>query len=379
MTHTIRASEPCELLALVPYQLGFMPRDSVVVVGLQGPRRRVGMMIRTDLADIAHPRSGPQLARNLVAAVARDGSSSVVIVVYRDDDLEDGSDLDREAVTALARLREATVSSLEVRAVLASGASSYHEVLPRGVLAPGRPLRDLESTAVGARMVFDGVAVLADRDDLGRIPVVSAAHRRVARRAAHDSRRPTIGPDKDSGGWRTRSLDAWHRGVRAAMRDATQRAHRLNRPSLWGQIGEALEDKTVRDAVLVTLVPGTGTVAARFCASDGRESNDEVGLAVRAIADPEVALAPDPALLEPARGVLRHVVAHREGGSAPALTLLGLTAWWTGHGAEAAVWIDRALEADPHHSLARLVREALDAGLPPGWVRRARTEGEHER
>ena len=375
MTNTIRASEPCELLALVPYQLGFVPRDSVVLVGLRGPRRRVGMMIRTDVADVAHPFDGPQLARNLVAAAARDGASSVVVVLYREQDLRAGEHLDAEATEAFDALLEALGDALEIRGVVAVGMRTYHEVEPDGTLSTARPLADLESTAVGARMVFDGVAVLADRDDLGRVPVVTAAHRRAAARAAREHALPLPDAEGGSGGWRARSLAEWRGAVRAAQRDASAPGTVRGRPTRYGRIGEALEDKRVRDAVLVTLVPGTGDVAEIFCASDGRERTEDVGFVVRVIVDPEVAIAPDAALLEPARAVLRQVVAHRDNGSAPALTLLGLTAWWTGHGAEAAVWIDRALEVDPFHSLARLVREALDAGLPPGWVRRARDAG----
>ena len=373
MTHTIRASEPCELLALVPYQLGFVPRDSLVVVGLRGPRRRVGMMIRTDLVDLADLVSGPQLARNLVAAAARDGASSVVVVLYRERALTDAEPLDARAAAALEAVLDATGDSLEVRGVVAVGAATYHLVEPDGLLADGRPLTDLESTAVGARMVFDGVAVLADRDDLGRLPVASAAHRRTAARAAREhGGPPSEGHDGTRGGWRSRSLAEWRAALRAASQEAAQGRGLRARPTRWGRIGEALEDKRVRDAVLVTLVPGTGSVAERFCASDGREGVAEVGLAVQVIADPEVAVAPDPAVLEPARAVLREVAAHRAGGSAPALALLGLTAWWSGHGAEASVWTDRALEVDPSHALAGLVRAALDAGLAPGWVRRAR-------
>jgi len=371
MTHTIRASEPCELLALVPYQLGFVPRDSAVLVGLRGPRRRVGMMVRTDVGDLAHPAGGPQLARNLVAAAARDGASAVVLVLYREQELRDDEQLDGAASAALDALCDAIGDALDVRGVVAVGTSTYHEILPSGRLVGGRPLADLEATAVGARMVFDGVAVLADRDDLGRVPVATPERRRVAARAAQAHGRPPADARGSSDGWRSRSLAQWRSAVRAAAREAGPGREPRARPTQWGRIGEALEDKRVRDAVLVTLVPGTGRVAERFCASDGRECVDDVGLAVQVIADPTVAVAPDPALLEPARAVLRQVAAHRDGGSAPALTLLGVTAWWTGHGAEASVWVDRALEIDPGHSLASLVRAALDAGLPPGWVRRA--------
>lgn len=46
-----------------------------------------------------------------------------------------------------------------------------------------------------------------------------------------------------------------------------------------------------------------------------------------------------------------------------------MLAWWHGDGARAAVLLERALRADPGHRLARLLADALGAGLAPGWVR----------
>ena len=50
--------------------------------------------------------------------------------------------------------------------------------------------------------------------------------------------------------------------------------------------------------------------------------------------------------------------------AAPA-SLLAFTAWQSGEGALANIAIDRALAADPHYSLALLLRDIMDAGVPP--------------
>jgi hypothetical protein len=55
--------------------------------------------------------------------------------------------------------------------------------------------------------------------------------------------------------------------------------------------------------------------------------------------------------------------------AAPA-TLLAVTTWVRGDGAMANVALDRALGSEPGYSLARLLRTALDACLPPAEVRR---------
>jgi hypothetical protein len=54
--------------------------------------------------------------------------------------------------------------------------------------------------------------------------------------------------------------------------------------------------------------------------------------------------------------------------AAPA-SLLAFTAWQSGEGALANIALDRALAADPRYSLAHLLRDILDAGVPPSEAR----------
>jgi hypothetical protein len=49
---------------------------------------------------------------------------------------------------------------------------------------------------------------------------------------------------------------------------------------------------------------------------------------------------------------------------APA-ALLAFTAWQSGEGALANIAVERALGADPSYSMALLLRDILDAGVPP--------------
>lgn len=51
--------------------------------------------------------------------------------------------------------------------------------------------------------------------------------------------------------------------------------------------------------------------------------------------------------------------------AAPLLSLVAAVAWWCGDGARARVAVDRALELEPGHVLAGLLRDALDGGLRP--------------
>jgi hypothetical protein len=52
--------------------------------------------------------------------------------------------------------------------------------------------------------------------------------------------------------------------------------------------------------------------------------------------------------------------------AAPLLALVGNYAWWRGDGARAGVALDTALDLEPDHRLAGLIREALDRGLRGG-------------
>ncbi|HKE65034.1 MAG TPA: DUF4192 domain-containing protein, partial [Micromonosporaceae bacterium] len=50
-------------------------------------------------------------------------------------------------------------------------------------------------------------------------------------------------------------------------------------------------------------------------------------------------------------------------------TLLAYAAWRRGDGAIASIALDRAMDADPTYSLARLLADAIDHGIPPGpWL-----------
>jgi len=71
-----------------------------------------------------------------------------------------------------------------------------------------------------------------------------------------------------------------------------------------------------------------------------------------------------------------HVAAHRRlwtdlvrraqpGYVAAPASLLAVTAWQEGNGALANIALDRALTDTPGYSMAVLLRDALDAGVPP--------------
>ena len=404
MPTTIRTGDVRELLALVPFQLGFHPTESAVLVSLRGARSQVGLVIRVDLADLATEADDGWTARSLVGHLVADGARRALAVLYTATDLRrapagtgpcGGPDATaRAAVRALAEAAADTFGELETWVV---GPHGYYalgcadtECCPPG----GRPLEDLQATRVGAQMVLEGQLVAATRDDLGRLPVTTADRRKAARRAGERwrARGAAAAPGAQAHRWRRDGLALWRQALDAALeaRDGGWEAGTgavgsatdgspavfgeqrccLPAATCTGRLLAALDDVLVRDAVLLSFVEGNERVADRLVAG---ETGPVIGEALAAITDPARGRLPDLDRAAAARAVLEHLVAHATRGlHAPALTLLAVLAWWEGDGARAGVLVDRALVADPAHRLALLVDQALRAGMPPGWVRAAR-------
>lgn len=88
-----RVSGLGELAALLPYLMGFAPAESVVLVGMSGrpPRYgRVGLTARVDLADVLRPATGGALLRSVLTTIARTGARQVLAVVVSEADTVDG-------------------------------------------------------------------------------------------------------------------------------------------------------------------------------------------------------------------------------------------------------------------------------------------------
>ncbi|WP_024288060.1 DUF4192 domain-containing protein [Cellulomonas sp. KRMCY2] len=410
---TIRTGEPRELLALIPFQLGFEPRESAVVVSLRSPRSRVGLVARVDLADLADPDRGPQVARSLVSHLVADGARRAVLVLYTAADLQDGPGTgqgrtaggDPGADGGAGSAQAVGADGGRARLHLAAAAEYFLGEVTVWVVGPGgyfgldcqdrrccppggRPLSDLQATEVGARMVLTGATVAGSRADLGAIAPASSAARRSARRAA--ARWTARGCGIDDGAdsadlyrWRRDGLALWRSELGRAGSDLGPAPHDQDAvgvgaargPRMWqppgpavlGRLQAALVDILVRDAVMLGFVEGSDRVADRLIAGDGGQ---DVGRALAAIIDPVAGRPPSPGRSAAARAVLEQVVAHSpRRAQAPAATLLAVLAWWEGDGARAGVLVGRALEAEPGYRLAALLDEALAVGMSPGWLR----------
>jgi hypothetical protein len=315
---TIRSDT--DLLAAIPYMLGFHPADSAVVVAFRG--RTVVFAARLDLwPDDDH---GEEAARQVAEVVLRQNVDGAMVIGY--------GELDRVTPT-VQRLSKA-LWLVEVPVVdelrLSGGRYWSYRCAERGCCpAEGRPHRP-EETQAAAAATFAGQVALPDRAALvASIAAVTGAERKAMADAtlrAEDRITELLARDLPDAGL-ARSV---RRAGRAAVRDAERRY----------RSGRRLDDDEV--AWLSLLL---------------------VDIAVRDYAWERIGLE--------AWGVdlWTDVVRRAEPDYLPApACLLGFAAWRQGQGALAWAAVDRALATDREYTMAGLLAHILEVGLSPAAV-----------
>ncbi|KAE8762283.1 DUF4192 family protein, partial [Georgenia thermotolerans] len=163
----IRLREPRDLIAYVPYRLGFHPERSVVLLGLTpnaAGRGETGLIARADIAHLAHPHAGPAVAATIADAMRRDGARDVAAVVYTD--LPQAARADDAALGAALATIEAALDWVRLAPWVVGPDGWGH--LDCGCCPPGgRPLAELEASAAAAALVLEGLAAAPRRADLG--------------------------------------------------------------------------------------------------------------------------------------------------------------------------------------------------------------------
>lgn len=347
---TITISSPEDLLAGLPFHIGFHPHDSLVVVILRD--RRLSFVARFDLP--RRQEDVTALAALSVEQIAhgaeRVGGDGAMLVSYDDSALAWATLLevgDRLVRVGLPTVLSALVANQRWRRLGSSEPGHWDcwraippaaqspvaaEYVGRGhVAAPDRPaaiacLRPqpvMESSSLTVRQV--------------KVPVLARTHWRSFFQFAQ--------PDEP---------DPWRPEPAAILR-----------------LGRSLLDRDFRDALIAVLVPGTIPLA-NLCPSALARAQDVVGSAQDQPATPSGEPPWHPQTWQAGRAEAIFARFAQLARSLPMQLSPGpycvcaLLAGRLGRGHLAGAAVEQALIADPQHVLAGLLEQLLDCGVLPG-------------
>jgi len=326
----VRVSSPADVLAVVPHLLGFHPALSFVVLGAGPPGERVELGFRYDLPDPPDATAARQISGHAAGVLAGREVTTVIAVGYGPGRL----------VTPVADAFADTMRrrGLRLRELLRAENGRYWSYLCRNVncCPPEGVAFDHGSHPVAAVMTAAGMAAYPDRAARASAvaPVTgdaAAAMKDAVDRASGRAAR-LVRAARDGGSVNARRLliDEGRRAVRGAIR-GYRAGKRITDPGRLAWLMVVLAELPVRDDAWARMAPEHGQA--------------------------HLALWGD-------------IVRHASGRWVPApASLLAFTAWQAADGPLATLALERALAADPGYSMARLLRDILDAGVPPSAAR----------
>ena len=313
---------PAQLLAALPYLIGFRPANSVLLLGHRAPMGdRLGLVLRGDLPrreDRAHQ------ARALAPRFALAPHTGVTLVVVGGR-RRPGSPPPH---AGFVNLLGDALGELGLPVLHAMWAPDIDEGAPWGCYADpdcGGSLPDPRATVAAAVATGDGSVAFDSRAELESL-LAPRSPEALARRAESLARLSSL-PWPDA----TCVFEA-----ASAIRAAFERQLRGSGPPTDEEavaLASALTLPEIRDACLGMAVP-PHTPAAREA--------ERLWLTL-------VQELPAPKRAE-------------------AATLLGYTAFMRGDGTFARMALENALAAKPDHVLAGLLKTVLDQGMPPGQL-----------
>lgn len=321
----LRISNAGDLIELVPYLVGFHPTSSIVFIGLNGPRERIGITLRLDLeAATAAPNSLVTCAEH----ISRSGADGVILVIYTDASMGafDGDPDTLPHCDVMLQVGETLRKQelLVTDALLVTDERwwSYLCTNPACCPATGHPVASGDAvSSVAAAAAVAGMTIAADRGALveSLAPLPSAEREELAART---------------------------KAVADSASDVEQVVRRATAASLWTEAVESQRrgESFIPDAEAALLLDGLRDVHLRDACCAWAGGADAGG----------------------ARAVVRQLA--RRASPPWDVTPYALVAWFAwraGEGAMAQIAIERAIAGDPECAFALLIQEILDRGIDP--------------
>ena len=332
-SRVVRAGSPAALLRLVPHLLGFMPEESLLVIGVTPPRDRIHVTLRYDLPDPPEADLVADIAAHAVGVLSAQRLTAAVVIGYGPETL----------VTPVANeLRDvARQAAIDVRDFLRVQDGRYWSYVCAN-----------QACCPPAGVPFDAAAI----DPAEAEALASVGDRILASRAALAARVAPLG------------------GIAAeSMRQATRRAEQ-HIAQLLAKVRKSARLGAARHMIAAEGLAAVGAMITRY-REGGRFATDyeiaRITVALRDLRVRDDAWARmDPGHAEAHQRLWTDVVRRAQPGyvAAPA-ALLAFVAWQSGHGALANMALDRALADDPRYSMALLLRQVITAGAPPSLAR----------
>ena len=334
---TVRLTSPGEVAAAVPHFFGFVPDDSVVVLGLSphgaGGRSSICHGMRVDLGDVE--RDPARFGRWAVERLLDEGAVEALVLIYPRDGVDPLPSLYRRlAMIVCTQLRRRGLTPLD--SMFVAGGRWWSFLCERAACCPpdGTPI-DPMATEVAALSTYSGLVVLPSRQALAEslepYPADTVERMRAACAALVDA------------------AEARHAETWGLPRLTWPEVRELWR--LADEVGETVAGPgwRVPDEAAARLLLGLTDVRVRdylatWCATE--RAGQAVALAV-----------------ELAR---RAVTAEQ---AAAGYSIAAWASWALGWGAWAALTLDRALAAIPDYALAALIQAGMDRGVSPSLVR----------
>ncbi len=346
MTADITLRGPDDVLAVLPYQLGYHPRDSVVVVCLRDGR--MGLVARADLPP-ENQVVGASAA--LLGPVLRDRPRSAIIIGFEDDEhasfpmlLAVVEGLEREAVEVLDVL------------VVRDGRRSSPLCVEGCCPSEGVPVSEPADVPAVAEFILAGRSPLPRREDVEALvePDPRACHG-VAEAVGRKSSRPARTTDR-----RQRSARAW-----AAV--LAEEPGAGPSPREVADLAMGLADIPWRDGVIAWLAPGVlpaGVLDVHVVQRLDRSLPRWAGMG-SGVSGPsgEDRLGERGELHERLVRLCRAVPDECVAEAAAVCTLVAAVCWSDGDGALARSAVDRAIRLAPDYRLAQLLERVIDDGV----------------